>query len=418
MAIKRKVIAGIDIGTTKVCTCIGEVRSDEIKILGSSLVKLERGVSQGHINHLTETSRAVKESVDEAVQKADVDFNSVWVSVGGYRSAGIKISASRAISARNRVITKGDVVHLCRDAETKITIPEDFEILNGKLQYFLLDGRNQVMDPNGMTADSLSATLYLILTPSAVISNIKNALANADIQSIEGMELQQVASGCGVLSPDEMELGVVHINMGGGTTSLSVIHRNRLLHTSVLPVGACQITKDLAITLRTPLNEAESLKLRMGSVDLKNVSQEEVIEIGLIGTNQNQKVSRLTVCDVINDRSSEILEAISREMKKIELRRELFTGIVLTGGGSLLQGIVEMTEQKLRMPVRIGTPDMLSAARGESLGALHSTAAGLLVCARERQSQTYSPENDSGPSDTKKSRFEKFRDWMLGESGH
>ena len=416
MAIKRRVIAGIDIGTTKVCTCIGEVRSDEVKVLGSSIVKLERGVSQGHINHLTETSRAVKASVDEAVQKADVDFSAVWVSIGGYRSAGIKISTSRAITARNRLITRDDVEHLCLDAKNKITIPEDFEILHEKLQYFLLDGDNEVTDPQGMTADNMSASLYLILTPSAVISNVRNALANADIQSIEGMELQQVASGFGVLSPDEMELGVVHINMGGGTTSLSVIHRNRLLHTTVLPIGACQVTKDLAITLRTPLNEAENLKLRLGSVDLKNVSQEEVVEIGLIGTNQNQKVSRFTVCDVISDRCSEILDAIARELKRIELRREIFTGIVLTGGGSLLNGMAEMTEHKLRMPVRIGIPDMLTSARGENLGVLHSTAAGLLICARERQEQKYFPINQNKPNERKKSGFEKFRDWMLGDS--
>ena len=137
-----------------------------------------------------------------------------WVSIGGYRSAGIKISTSRAITARNRLITRDDVEHLCLDAKNKITIPEDFEILHEKLQYFLLDGENEVSDPQGMTADNMSASLYLILTPSAVISNVRNALANADIQSIEGMELQQVASGFGVLSPDEMELGVVHINMG------------------------------------------------------------------------------------------------------------------------------------------------------------------------------------------------------------
>lgn len=416
MAIKRKIIAGIDIGTTKVCCCIGEVRGDKVKIMGSSIVMLERGVSQGHINHLTETSRAVKESVDEAVQKADVDFNSVWVSVGGYRSAGMKISSTQAITARNRWITKEDVEQLCRDAKTKISIPADFEILHEQLQYFLLDGENEVMDPDGMTADQMSASLYLILTPSAVISNVRNALANADIQSIEGMALQQFASGCGVLSPDETELGVVHINMGGGTTSLSVIYRTRMLHTTVLPVGACQVTKDLAITLRTPLNEAEKLKIRLGSVDLQSVSEEEVIEVNLIGTNQSHKVSRVTVCNVIIARCSEILDAISRELTRIELRKEIFTGIVLTGGGSLLHGIAELTEQKLQMPVRIGIPDMLSTAKGENPGAMHSTAAGLLVHARERWKQKYFPLDNKKPNEKKKSKFEKFRDWLLGDS--
>jgi cell division protein FtsA len=418
MAIKRKVVAGIDIGTTKVCCCIGEVSSDEVKILGSSIIKLERGVSQGHINHLTETSKAVKKAVDEAVQKADVDYSSVWVSIGGYRSAGIKISSAKDITARNRWVTSDDIEQLCRDAKTKISIPADFEVLHEQLQYFLLDGENEVIDPNGMTADKLSASLYLILTPSAVISNVRNALANADIQSIEGMALQQFASGCGVLSPDEMELGVVHINMGGGTTSISVIYRNRMLHTTVLPVGACQVTKDLAITLRTPLHEAEKLKLRLGSVDLQSVSEEEVIEVSLIGTNQNHKVSRATVCNVISARCSEILDAISRELKRIELRKELFTGIVLTGGGALLHGMAELTEEKLHMPVRIGIPDMLTTAKGENPGALHSTAAGLLIHARERQKQKYFDINNQKSNEKKKSRFEKFRDWMLGDSGN
>lgn len=416
MAIKRKVVAGIDIGSTKVCTCIGEVRGDGIRLLGSSIVKLERGVSQGLINHLMETSRAVKKSVDEAVRKADVDFNSVFVSIGGFRSSGMKISAEKSINARNREVTRHDVEQLCRDAKTKITIPGDFEILHEQLQYFLLDNENEVIDPCGMTAETMSASLYLTLTPSAVISNVKNALANADIQSIEGMVLQQIASGCGVLSSDEMELGVVHLNMGGGTTSLSVIHRNRLLHTSVLPVGAGQITKDLAITLRTPLNEAEDLKLRLGSVHRDSLPEEEVVEINLIGTNESHKVSRITVCDVIYERCSEILEAVFRELERIELRRELFTGIVLTGGGALLHGMTELTQQKLKMPVRLGIPDKLISVKGEKLGAVHSTAAGLLVYARERQDQPFfPPDKDTGG--VKKSRFEKFRDRLLGDSG-
>ena len=417
MAIKRKIVAGIDIGTTKVCTCIGEVRSDEVKVLGTSLVKLERGVSQGLINHLMETSRAVKASVDEAVQKADVDFNSVWVSVGGYRSSGMRISASKSITSRTRIIGKNDIEQLCREAKTKITIPDDFEILHEQLQYFLLDGDNEVADPYGMVADNMSVSLYLVLTPSAVISNVKNALANADIPSIEGMVLQQIASGWGSLSPDETELGVVHINMGGGTTSLSVIHRNRLLQTSVLPVGACQVTKDLAITLRTPMSDADKLKLRLGSVNLAEVSQEEVVEVNLIGTNQSQKVSRITVCDVIYERCSEILDAIYRELQRIELRRELFTGVVLSGGGSLLNGMAGLAEERLRMPVRIGSPEKLSLPRGEQLGAMHSTAAGLLLYARERMMQQYFNPEDKKASDAKKSRFIRFRDWMLGDGG-
>lgn len=417
MAIKKTVIAGIDIGTTKVCTCIGEMRSDDIKILGSSLVKLERGVSQGLITHLMETSRAIKESVDLAVQKADVDFSSVWVGIGGYRSYGLQVSSSRTITARNRAITKEDVEQVCREAKTKITIPEDYEILHTHLQDFLLDEENEVMDPLGMSADRLSANLFLVMTPSAVIANTRNALANADIQSIEGMVLHQIASGCGVLSPDENELGVVHINMGGGTTSLSVVHRNRLLHTSVLPVGACQVTKDLAITLRTPMSEAESLKIRLGSVDLESITKEEVIEISLIGTNQNHRIPRITACEVIHERCSEILDAIYRELERIQLRREMFTGIVLTGGGAQLHGMAALTEKKLQMPVRIGSPNTIAAIKGELPGVLYSTAAGILICARERLSQKYFTFNDKKSSEDKKSRFEMFRDWVLGDNG-
>jgi len=417
MAIKRKIIAGIDIGTTKVCTCIGEMRSEDIKILGSGMVPLDRGVSQGLINHLMETSRAVKESVDMAVQKADVDFSSVWVSIGGYRSHGLSLSTTRTITSRNRGIAKEDVEQVCRDAKTKINIPEDHEILHSQLQYFLLDGKAEVDDPCGMTADSLTANLFLVLTPSAVIANTRNALANADIPAIEGMVLQQIASGCGVLSPDENELGVVHINMGGGTTSLNVIHRNRLLYTSVLPVGACQITKDLAITLRTPLNEAEKLKLRLGSVSLDSITPEEVVEISLIGTNQANRIPRVTVCEIIHERCSEILAAVQRELDKINLRREAFTGIVLTGGGARLHGMASLTESMLQMPVRIGGSNQVPAVKGEVPDIMHATAAGTLVYARDRLNQNYFVLDEKRPSEKKRSKFEAFRDWMLGEGG-
>lgn len=417
MVIKRKIIAGIDIGTTKVCTCIGEMRSEDIKILGSGTVPLERGVSQGLINHLMETSRAVKESVEMAVQTADVDFNSVWVSIGGYRSHGFNVSTTRPISAKNRGITKEDVEQVCRDAKTKINVPEEYEILHSQLQYFLLDGKTEVQDPCGMTADSLTANLFLVLTPSAVIANTRNALANADIPAIEGMVLQQIASGCGVLSPDENELGVVHINVGGGTTSLSIIHRNRLLYTSVLPVGACQITKDLAITLRTPMSEAEKLKLRLGSVSLDSITPEEVVEISLIGTNQAHRIPRMTVCEVIHERALEILDAIHRELQKIKLRREAFTGIVLTGGGARLHGMASLTETVLQMPVRVGGPDQVHAVKGEVPDLMHATAAGILVYARDRLNQKFFSFDEKRPSERKRSRFEAFRDWMLGEGG-
>lgn len=416
MAVKKSIIAGIDIGTTKVCTCLAELRNDEIRILGTGLVKLERGVSQGLIVHLMETSQAVKKSVDMATKKADIDFTEAWVGIGGYRSYGINLSGSREISARKRGISKEDVEQLCREAKNNIKIPDDYEILHNHLQYFVLDGKNQVLDPCGMSAETISARLFMVVTPSAVIDNTRNALANAEIHSISGMVLQQIASGCGVLSPDERELGVIHVNMGGGTTGLSVINRDRLIHISTLPVGSCQVTKDLAMTLRISMNEAESLKIRLGSSDLSGITPEEMVEITVIGSNKTRKVPRMTVCEVINERYSEILDAVHRELERVGIRRELYTGAVLSGGGVRLHGLESLAEKRLQMPVRTGYPGIIPELKGNLPDEMHETAAGILVYARERLSQKFFPPDQKDLGSRQKSKFEKFRDWILGEN--
>lgn len=384
---RPKTLAGIDVGTTKICVCIAEVADDGITVLGTGVCRSE-GLQKGVVVNLTRTVNAVKAAIERAEREAGHTVESVWVSAGSHFIKGANTQVQTEIRGRNGKVCAEDLQRILELAR-RFELPPDYQLLHTLPQCYSLDQQEGVQDPLGMRGSRLTAHLHLVINANAVVENIINSINQAGVLVTE-VVMQQLASSEAVLTPDEKELGCVLVDVGGGTTDIAVFNRNRIWHSEVIPLGGSLITKDVAIGLRAPLEEAESLKIRAGTVYPDSVAEEEVIEVREMGTGRLQAFSRRELCKIIEARCDEIILAIAHALRRAEVEPDLSCGIVMTGGGALMDGLIERTAEQLRMPVRLGRP-LDYGERSEVSHPSYSTALGLLRFAAQRH-RTPGPE--------------------------
>ena len=413
MAKKKQLLAGIDVGTTKVCSACARIEDHKIELLGTGWAP-SRGLKRGVVVNLSETIDSIRASLEEAEKQSQMVVESAYVSVGGAYLRGINSAGETEVHSKDGEITREDV-NRAVTAATSLVVGEEYQVIHVLTRDFNVDGHEGVVNPLGMNGRHLSVSMHLVLNASAVVQNIVNAINKAGVL-VNGVVMQQLASAEAVLSSDEKELGTVLVDIGGGTTDVAVYDQGSICHSEVLPMGGNLITKDIAIGLKAPLQEAEQLKRSVGSVFPESVPAEELIEVTEVGSGGRRTMSRRRLCQIIQARCDEILKAVETTIRQAGVQKELVTGLVMTGGGSLLDGVIDRAEQVLGMSVRVGYPVNVLSHDHPDFHPAYSTSLGLLKYTQDVQSPVLTKPvavRGARPRDTRV----RVKNWLLEKIG-
>jgi len=376
---------GLDIGQTKVCVLIAEPRDvGAIDIVGFGSAP-SRGMRKGVVVNLDACVSSIKQAVEEAELMAGCSVDRAFVGVAGAHVRGLNSRGVVAISGRDHEVTRDDVQRVLAAARA-VNIPPEREIFHVLPQEFMVDDQDGIHDPAGMTGSKLQANVHIVTASVTAAQNLVNSVNRAGVE-VEEVVLEQLAAADAVLTPDEKEMGVALIDIGAGTSDLVIFERGAIRHIAALPTGGEHVTNDIAVGLRTPIPEAERLKKNRGCALASLVGDEDTIEVPIVGGRKPRVLSRTLLCEIIQPRIEEIFGLIAEEFARSNFDRSIHAGVVLTGGGSMLEGIQEMAERCLNVPVRRGSPSGLGGLADAVATPQHSTVVGLtLYGARRRQS--------------------------------
>lgn len=349
------IITGLDIGTTKVCAVIGQINDlGGVDIIGVGIAP-SSGLRKGVVVNIDNTVRSINKAVEEAELMAGVEVQSVFTGIAGGHIKSFNSRGVVAVSSKSREIAETDVERVI-DAARAISIPIDREVIHVIPQEYIVDDQDGIKDPVGMSGVRLESEVHIITGAIASIENIIKSINRAGYE-VEDIVLEPLASAESVITDEEKELGVVLIDLGGGTTDVMMFIKGSVWHTSVLSLGGNHVTNDISIGLRTPVTSAEIIKKRYGIASSDSVDPEDLIEVPAVGGRPSKKVAKKMLSDIIEPRMSEILELIKREMKMSGFDELIGAGAVFTGGGSLLNGNLELAEKVLEIPVKLGIPE-------------------------------------------------------------
>ncbi len=351
-------ICGLDVGSTQTRALVAAWSSDRerLEVVGVGTVP-SRGVRKGGIVNLEEAGESIRQAVEEAEQSAGIDIEDVHVGLSGLQAKGYNTRGVVAISRRNREITAVDIRRVL-DQACSINLPSDREIIDVLPQEFSVDDQDGITDPLGMLGMRLEAAVHIVTAPLAVKQNIVTSVNHSGM-IVADLTLGALAAAEATLTEEEREYGVALINIGGELTSLAIFQRGALRHTSVFPLGGNHFTNDIAVGLRTPVPEAERIKRSHGcsfSPLLGAYSRESIPDLFTVGGRTPITLSRQILCEILQPRAQEVFEHIQDEIQRSGFERQLSSGLVLTGGGSLLAGVPEAAEHYLGLPVRLGRP--------------------------------------------------------------
>lgn len=354
MGTHERIVVGVDIGTTKVCAVVASVDDlSRINILGVGVAESE-GINRGVVVNIDKTVAAVRQAVHEAEHAAGVTVRSVVVGIAGDHIQSFQSRGVITISNRDGEILQRDVDRLLEDT-THVAMPADREILHVIPQEYIVDGQDGVADPVGMSGVRLEANVHIITGLVSAAKNIYRCIEKAGYH-VADLVLEPLASSYSVLHPDEKEVGVALIDIGGGTTDLAVFEDNTIRHTAVIGVAGNKVTDDIRRGLGVMRDQAEQLKHRFGSALADLVAGDEEITIPGLGGRQQKSIGRSTLAQIIQPRMEEILEIAAIEIKRSGYARHLAAGVVITGGGALIPGTAELAAEVMGLETRVGTP--------------------------------------------------------------
>lgn len=347
----EEIVVGLDIGTTKTCAIVAEVTESGVDIIGIGTHE-SRGLRKGVVVNIDATVDSIRKAVEEAELMAGADISAVYANIAGAHITGFN---SRGIVAiKDQEVTPADVERVI-DAAKAVPMPLDRETIHILPQEYLIDECDGVREPVGMSGVRLEAKIHIVTAAKAALENIRRCTKRTDL-FVSDVVLGQVASAQAVLHEDEKELGVAVVDIGGGTTDIAIFHAGAVVHTSVFPVGGGHVTSDISCGLRTPRAEAERIKLAHGCALTSLVAPEESIEVPSVGGRDPQIRSRMLLCEIIEPRVEEMFRCIHEHIRSSGYEDLLASGVVITGGASVLPGMVELGEEVMGLPVRLGTP--------------------------------------------------------------
>jgi cell division protein FtsA len=368
---------GLDIGTTKVSALIADVTEPRsVEILGVGTAPCD-GLKRGVVVDLERTITAVRRAIEAAERMAGVTVRSVAAGIAGDHIRSINSRGVIAVSRRDHEIGASDVERVV-DAARAVAIPADREIIHVLPQEFIVDNQGGIREPVGMCGVRLEAEVHIITGAAAAARNLTRAIERSGLR-VDNLVLEPLASARAVLTPDEEDLGVVLLDLGGGTTDMAIFSQGAIRHTAVIGMGGSNVTSDLAIGLRTPIERAERLKLEAGCALTSLIDPHETITVPGVGGREDRVISRQTLAAMIEPRVEEILTHAAREFQRTPFGASASSGVVLTGGAASMDGVVELAEEIFELPARVGFPMPLAGQTEEIEHPMYATAVGLVL---------------------------------------
>jgi len=404
MGKKDNTVVGLDIGTTKICAIVGEVVEDGMDIIGIGTAP-SRGLRKGVVINIESTVESIRKAVEEAEIISGTKITSVYTGIAGGHIRGINSHGICAL--KDREVRASDVEKAI-DAAQAVAIPLDREVIHVIPQEFVVDDQDGIKDPIGMSGVRLEAKVHIVTAAVTSAQNIVKCCNRAGL-NVNDIILEQLAAAESTLTQEEKDLGVAIIDIGGGTTDLAVFSGGSLVHTSVLSIGGNHITNDIAIGLRTPLVEAEKIKHRYGCALSSLVGREETIEVPSVGGRSDRIIARQILSEIVEPRIEEVFTLIKQEITKSGYEDMIASGIVLTGGSTLLEGMPELAEQIFNLPVRRGIPRGIGGMVDVVKSPLHATGVGLVLSgSRNAGGRIFKNQGDNVYHRVK----ERMREWI------
>ena len=370
----NNLIVGLDIGTTKICAIA--VEGDDIEalnVVGVGTAKSE-GLRKGVVVNIEKTVKAIKKAVEECELMCGTQIRSVYAGIAGHHIRG-QNSRGMVTVYHNRIVTDEDIRRVIDAAQ--VLIPNDREILHILPQEFIVDDQDGVQNPLGMAAARLEVNVHIVTGSVTSAQNIIKCCNQSGLD-VEDIVLEPLSSSQAVLSPDEQEVGVVLVDIGGGTTDVTIYSEGSIVHTAVLALGGNHLTHDIAIGLGAPLHEAEEIKHNFGVAMTSMVKEDEMIEVPSVGGRNNRTMKKRVLASIIEDRFREIFELIAHEIEKTHFHTLMASGVVITGGTCIMPGADQLASQVLNLPVRVGFPENISGLREMIYSPKYATSVGLV----------------------------------------
>lgn len=374
MGKRSNVIVGLDIGSTKTTAVVGEVTETGINVIGIG-TSLNKEIRKGTVVNIDSMVESIKAAVEEAEHMSGCRINSVYVGISGSHIKGQ--NSLSIVSIKGREVSESDVQRAIEAAKA-IAIPVGREIMHILPQSYVIDGQEGIKDPIGMSGVRLEAKVHIVTGATSAIQDIVKSVNRVGLD-IDDVVLEQLAAGEAVLSHDEKDLGVVLLDIGGANTSVTIFSEGSIKHTAILPVGGNYLTSDISTGLRTPLGDAEKIKLKYGCALTSLIPKDETINVPSLGGREDREVSRQILGRIIEPRMEEILNLAYKEVVRFGFEDLLAAGVVLTGGTSLLYGITELAEQIFDMPARKGIPIGIGGLSDIVNSPAHAIGVGLII---------------------------------------
>lgn len=356
---QKNIITGLDIGTTKVCVIIAELSGDgllEVIGIGTSP---SSGLRKGVVVDIDQTVRSIVDAVSKAERMAGVKIESAFVGVAGSHISSVNSHGVVAVTGPEKEIKESDIMRVI-DAAQFINISPDRQMIHVLPREFVIDGSRGIKDPLGMSGTRLEVETHIVTGTVTSVHNLVKSVQKAGIYVTEDhVVLEPLAASEAVLTDDERELGVVIIDIGGGTTDIAIFQEGTIAYTSVLPVGGDHVTNDIAVGLRCPVLKAEEIKIKKGCALASMISEDELVQVVTASGKKTSEISREYLCEIIEPRMHEIFSLVQKEIVKAGFDGLLPAGAVLTGGASLMEGNLELSAEVLGIPTRLGTPEKI-----------------------------------------------------------
>ncbi|HSG63367.1 MAG TPA: cell division protein FtsA [Gammaproteobacteria bacterium] len=404
---ERKLLVGLDIGTSKVVAVVGELSPEgALEVIGIGSHP-SRGLKRGVVVNIESTVQSIQRAVEEAELMAGCEINAVYTGIAG--SHVRSLNSHGIVAIREKEVSASDVERVI-DAARAVAIPADQRILHVLPQEFVIDNQEGIREPVGMSGVRLEAKVHLVTGAVSAAQNIVKCVQRCGLD-VEDVVLEQLASSYSVLTDDEKELGVCLVDLGGGTTDIAVFNGGAIQHTAVIPIAGDQVTNDIAVSLRTPTQYAEEIKIKYACALSQLANPDETIEVPSVGDRPPRRLARQTLAEVVEPRYEELFALVRDELRRSGFEELIAAGVVLTGGSAKMEGAVELAEEVFHMPVRLGIPQYVEGLVDVVRNPIHATGVGLLLYGKAAsQAKADSAAKRGGLF----SAFERMKAWFQG----
>jgi len=405
--IESDLLVGLDIGTTKVVALVGELSPNgHVDVIGVGSHP-SRGLKRGIVVNIDSTVQSIQKAIEEAELMAGCKIHSVYTGIAGSHIRSL--NSHGIVAIRDREVMQVDVDRVI-DAAKAVAIPADQKILHILPQEFIIDSQEGVREPVGMSGIRLEVKVHIVTGSVSAAQNIIKCIERCNLE-VSDLILQPLASSVAVLSDDEKELGICLVDIGGGTTDIAVFTDGAIRHTAVIPIAGDQVTNDIAVALRTPTKYAEEIKVRHACALVRLITDDSLIEIPSAMQRQSKQVPKRDLARVVEARYEELFTLVAAELRRSGFEELIPAGIVLTGGSSKVEGVLDLAEQVFQMPVRIGAPTNIGGMAEVINNPIYATGVGLLLTAAHQDQEG---KSEAVVSEEPKGLWKKMKNWFHG----